>query len=121
LPIVPRGDDPLASQAGQVLFKLISKVFVCMRVVKEDSCENELSKGDLLAMLWEKFGDKTVEVMTEGSKLLALLWESAWKEGGGDKAFTDLEACEQSDLSAYYVKKTNLTSYRLTQIKTHLK
>jgi hypothetical protein len=54
-----------------------------MRVVKEDSCENELSKGDLLAMLWEKFGDKTVEVMTEGSKLLALLWESAWKEGGG--------------------------------------
>jgi len=87
----------------------------------DDGLRNELSKGDLLSMLWEKFGDKTVEVMAEGSKLLALLWESAWKEGKGDKAFSDLGVCDQGDLSDYYNKKTNLTSYRLTQIKPHLK
>jgi hypothetical protein len=52
---------------------------------------------------------------------LAPLWESAWKERNGDKAFADLDACEHGDLSEYYDKKTNLTSYRLTQIKAHLK
>jgi hypothetical protein len=87
----------------------------------DDGLRSELSKGDLLSMLWEKFGDKTVDVMAEGSKLLALLWESAWKEGSSDKAFADLSACDQGDLSEYYDKKTNLTSYRLTEIKPHLK
>ena len=87
----------------------------------DDGLRSEMSKGDLLSMLWDKFGDKTVEVMAEGSKLLALLWESAWEEGNGDKTITNLSACDQGDLSEYYVKKTNLTSYRLTQIKAHLK
>jgi hypothetical protein len=87
----------------------------------DDGLRSEMSKGDLLSMLWNKFGDKTVEVMAEGSKLLALLWESAWREGNGDRAFADVEACDQGDLTDYYDKKTNLTSYRLTQIKPHLR
>jgi hypothetical protein len=87
----------------------------------DDGLRNEMSKADLLSMLWEKFGDKTVEVMAEGSKLLALLWESAWKEGNGHRAFSELGACDPGDLSDYYDKKTHLASYKLTEIKPRLK
>lgn len=33
--------------------------------------------------LWAKFRKPTLAVMTEGTYLLAVLWESAWKQGGG--------------------------------------
>src|SRR5262249_32611388 len=36
--------------------------------------------------LWERFGKKTISVMSDGCRCLAMLWESAWTEGGGEKA-----------------------------------
>jgi hypothetical protein len=35
--------------------------------------------------LWEKFGTKTINTMQAGAHLLALLWESAWAAGDGNK------------------------------------
>src|SRR5262245_27829604 len=33
--------------------------------------------------LWTTFGERTVQAMANGSACLAMLWESAWREGGG--------------------------------------
>jgi hypothetical protein len=38
--------------------------------------------------LWKRFGDETIETMQAGSHLLALLWESAWQIGSGEKNIT---------------------------------
>src|SRR4051794_28164820 len=33
--------------------------------------------------LWTKFGDKTIDVMADGAKVLAGIWAGAWAAGGG--------------------------------------
>ncbi|HEY8259483.1 MAG TPA: hypothetical protein VIG08_17625, partial [Gemmatimonadales bacterium] len=33
--------------------------------------------------LWEKFGDKTIEVMADGARVLAAIWQGAWSAGNG--------------------------------------
>jgi hypothetical protein len=33
--------------------------------------------------LWDKYGDRTIETMIDGCKTLAMLWDSAWKQGRG--------------------------------------
>jgi hypothetical protein len=87
----------------------------------DDGLRSETTKSDLLSILWTKFGPRTIEVMADGAKLLALLWESAWREGNGDKAFSKIVACDPHDLVSFYVSKKNLTSYRLTEIDPHLR
>jgi hypothetical protein len=79
------------------------------------------AKGAILAMLFSKFGPRTIDVMADGCKLLALVWESAWKEGGGDQKIADLSACDHGALSSLYIKKPTLQSFLLTEIKPHLK
>jgi hypothetical protein len=34
-----------------------------------------------VAHMWDELGDATADVMAEGAKALAVLWESAWREG----------------------------------------
>ena len=34
--------------------------------------------------LWDKYGSRTIDTMIDGCKTLAMLWDSAWKEGNGD-------------------------------------
>jgi hypothetical protein len=87
----------------------------------DDALRSEMAKADMLAMLWKKFGTRTITVMEGGCKLLALLWASAWEQGGGDKIFKDnSKACAQEALATLYNKKTTCPSYLLTQIGSHL-
>lgn len=34
--------------------------------------------------LWTKFGDATIELMTDGAQVLAKIWAGAWREGNGE-------------------------------------
>ena len=34
--------------------------------------------------LWTKFGDDTIELMTDGARVLAKIWTGAWREGHGE-------------------------------------
>jgi hypothetical protein len=36
--------------------------------------------------LWQEFGTRTCRNMADGARTLAMLWESAWREGGGASA-----------------------------------
>jgi hypothetical protein len=47
--------------------------------------------------LWKKFGKKTIEVMKDGSHLLAVIWESAWQLGDGETHVTSTRALKKSD------------------------
>ena len=42
--------------------------------------------------LWKKFGEKTIKNMQSGAHLLAVLWESAWMTGEGEKNITSTKA-----------------------------
>jgi hypothetical protein len=71
--------------------------------------------------LWKKFGDSTIRVLGAGALLLADLWDSAWKEGGGDKKIRSSAAIPAARLAAIYQNRSFLRSYTLPSIGKALK
>ena len=67
------------------------------------------------AVLWTQLGDRTMDVMADGCFCLAQIWDSAWKEGGGDKIKT-LAAITEEKLESLYRDPKFLTSYTLDTI-----
>lgn len=59
-----------------------------------------VSKGEewkATGVLWKKFGSKSLEVIADGYRTLAMLWDSAWKEGGGDQTIKQSELVKRSE------------------------
>jgi hypothetical protein len=69
---------------------------------------------------WNKFGDQTIEVMQDGTHLLAVLWESAWEAGGGESKITKLDALTEDQAAAIYQKKDFLPSCYINEIEAGL-
>lgn len=88
-----------------------------------DLLEANVPSGEILDRLWQKFGKDTVGVMAGGCRLLALLWESAWAEGGGEQKLKGkkLEEVSREGLINCYKPRTFLQSFLLTEIGSHLK
>jgi hypothetical protein len=73
------------------------------------------------AFFWKKFGKKTVEVMQGGSHLLAVLWESAWELGEGEKNVTSTRALKESEAMKICGDEEFLPSVTIDQIGKLLK
>jgi hypothetical protein len=66
--------------------------------------------------LWKKFGAGTINVMADGCLCLALLWDSAWQEGGGDATMPAAAAIPQTQLEVLYQNPDFLPSHTLNTI-----
>ena len=65
--------------------------------------------------LWDALGDRTIQCISAGSHGLAVLWESAWKHGGGDNLPNSaLVKVPEADLQTLYNTKTFVPSFRLS-------
>jgi hypothetical protein len=78
--------------------------------------ENDSSPKQVADALWDEFGKKTIHVMVLGCRYLAMLWDSAWKEGGGDDTVKDLGEIQQDALEALYQDRKFLPSHTLDTI-----
>jgi len=57
--------------------------------------------------MWEALKARTVTCVARGALVLAGIWESAWREGGGEKiAAARLETIRPSTLKALYLDRT---------------
>jgi hypothetical protein len=66
---------------------------------------------------WAEFGDSTAEVMAEGVRVLAMLWQSAWAAGGSDSvAPSRLKALRPEDVRARYIDRSFVPSSILNEI-----
>lgn len=63
--------------------------------------------------MFEQLGTRTCAVMGEGSLVLASLWESAWKQGGGDNIDMQMEKIPRALLESFYTDKKFLESYMI--------
>lgn len=68
------------------------------------------------AKMWQQLGTRTINVMTNGCFCLAQLWDSAWKEGGGDTEITRYGAIDEATLEALYRNPDFLPSHTLDTI-----
>jgi hypothetical protein len=72
---------------------------------------NAHSGRQRIAHMWEVLGERTCDCMARGALCLAMLWESAWKEGGGTKlAASRLGAVDPGELLALYNAPTFIPS-----------
>jgi hypothetical protein len=81
----------------------------------------KLKPRDVADHLWEQFGTATVNVMADGARTLAVLWDSAWKEGGGTAAMAGKGKISQRSLKSLYTQPKFLESFTLAQIHTVLR
>ena len=64
------------------------------------------------------FACRTIENIANGCHTLAVLWQSAWKEGNGAAiGAAELVAIDRPDLIALYSKKSFVPSYALQDPK----
>jgi len=71
--------------------------------------------------LWNAFGTDTARVMADGCKTLAMLWDSAWKEGKGSEiAASALKEISASTLRDTYEPQSFLKSVSLDNIQNEL-
>lgn len=103
--------DELIDKNGKSAAKLIlqlmddvSKLLPPEEVV--DCCVNNTGRGRWDA-IWDQLGDRTIQNIASGSHTLAILWESAWKHGGGDDQFkmADLVEFDHDTLQKLYSNK----------------
>jgi hypothetical protein len=74
------------------------------------------TKRQIADALWEQFGAATIDVMAYGSRVLAMIWTSAWTEGGGDATIADLSAVDQGTLVNLYQDRNFVPSFTLDTI-----
>jgi len=76
---------------------------------------NETESRGRVANMWAKLKDASVNCVAAGAENLALFWESAWAEGGGDQLFTndELVAIAPDALIDRYMDIKQFPSYKL--------
>jgi hypothetical protein len=73
-------------------------------------------------ILWDNFGDGTIATLADGCVTLAVIWESAWRAGGGEQRFSmgDMDPINKNSLRARYEKQSFVRSLDLDHIKSVL-
>ena len=68
------------------------------------TAKNPTHNKTVTAALWAQFGDATIANMADGVQTLAMLWQSAWTQGGGEERFQpqDLIGIDLDDLRTLY-------------------
>jgi hypothetical protein len=72
------------------------------------------------AALWARYRKPIEQVMADGARTLAWLWESAWEEGKGDKKMKDLGLVDEKALSKLYQDRNFLRSCNIKGIAKEL-
>ena len=67
-----------------------------------------------ISKMWDDLGERTGENIAEGAAVMAILWQSAWKWGNGNKIpVAQLKERDKKALMALYQKKEFVPSYFL--------
>jgi hypothetical protein len=71
--------------------------------------------------LWKAFGKKTITAMQDGAHLLAVLWESAWAAGDGEKHVKSTRALTEDEAMAIVSDPEFVPSMTVDRIGSVLK
>jgi hypothetical protein len=73
-------------EAAKRTIDLMRNTFELLPPAKIVATYVKVGKGGRAASeaLWQKFGNDTIQAMRDGTHLIAVLWESAWRVGGGE-------------------------------------
>lgn len=70
-------------------------------------------KSDKAPLMWQEFGDDTVECMARGARYLAAIWTAAWEVK--DKKIAQNHKCKREDIQDLYDEPDFVKSVRLDE------
>jgi len=119
--------NPLApvrsgSEAALAIVKLMEEVATTLPPEKIlDAYEGAGAFGtkrmDTRRAMWQRLGPDTAKVIGKGAEYLAILWDSAFAVGRGDRiAQNQLKAFDPDAIRALYIQENFLQSYTLDEI-----
>jgi hypothetical protein len=110
-------------EAAQKTIDMMRGVFAQLPPLDMVQTFIDVGKGGKAASdaLWNAYGQKTINVMKQGSHLLAVLWESAWQVGSGETKVRSLRALTQDEAMAIVSDPDFLPSMTVDQIGASLK
>jgi hypothetical protein len=110
-------------EAAQKTIDMMRNVFKQIPPAKMVQTYIDVGKGGKAASdaLWKAYGQKTIDVMKQGSHLVAVLWESAWEVGDGETEVKSLQSLTQDQAMAIVADPDFLASMTVDKIGLHLK
>jgi hypothetical protein len=114
-----RSSEHLANgqEAAKAVVDLMRNTFKSLPPPKLLEVFLGVQKGDdVTEVFWNQFGDGTIAAMQGGSHLLAVLWESAWLTGGGEKKRRDTSALTEDQAMGICAPVDFLPSCTIKQI-----
>jgi hypothetical protein len=119
LPLIKGGRA--AREAAVALMRSTFNTITPAAIIKEyrTAQKKGLKPKPASQALWDAFGADTITLVATGSRYLAMLWDSAWKEGGGKSA--KAVKYTQKKLEGIYQPRTFLRSLTLKGVGAVLK
>ena len=116
---------PDGRHAGFATIELMRRTrghLVPLDIVEEYAAIKKAGKSSSAgALLWSKFKTPTITCIADGCRTLAMIWESAWVNGGGNQiADTKIHTISRPKLRGIYEKQDFLPSKPLGQIDPFL-
>ncbi|MFY0566703.1 hypothetical protein ACN28E_23085 [Archangium lansingense] len=74
--------------AADAVVQLMQATFDTLSPMEVIEAYNEQGGRQRIPHMWDVLGERTCDCMARGARCLAMLWESAWREGGGTKLAT---------------------------------
>jgi hypothetical protein len=97
-----------AAQATVDLMKKTLALIDPMEVIEAYNAEEGLER---VPHMWDVLGARTIKTIANGSRVLAVIWQSAWIEGKGNSiAASKLVTAPTASLRTLYLQKTFLES-----------
>ena len=120
LPLVKSGQE--AARAVVELMDSVIRLLPPLDILKVYEDAGAGTRKATLDALWKEFGDETASVMALGARYLAMLWESAWIEGGGNAIpAAKLKIQDPGKVRKRYIDANFVPSVTLDEIGTLLK
>ena len=115
MPLV--GDGRSAALATLATMRDVANILPPRRLV--DVYEESFAPGSAshVQALWDAFSDETGKVMALGVRTLAMIWDAAWKAGGGD---TNHGRIEPGILRGHYENPNFLRSVTVNEIEDEI-
>jgi hypothetical protein len=104
-------------EAAKRILELMQKTVTILPPIDiVESWANAKGRGKFEKM-WNDLGDRTIDVVAEGAHVLAILWQSAWKNGDGDRFdLADLIELDPDKLKKKYSTPTFVESFTLDNV-----
>ena len=110
------------AKATLELMDKVANILKPMDIIDSYEAAGASAREASLNAMWDDLGDATADVMAEGARSLAMLWESAWVKGNGPAiAPGKLKELDQGDVRDRYIDVDFVPSLALDKIDAVLK